>query len=81
VAYGLVSNTMRRMGRMMDRKLTHLDISLTGSGSTERSVLISRVEGHRYFTCRPSHGAFVRPDRVKTGDFPPVDEFADEEEL
>jgi len=40
------------------------------------------VQGERYFTCKPNFGAFVRPDRVKTGDFP-VEEisFDDDEEM
>uniref|UniRef100_A0AC34PU80 CAP-Gly domain-containing protein n=1 Tax=Panagrolaimus sp. JU765 TaxID=591449 RepID=A0AC34PU80_9BILA len=33
------------------------------------------MEGHRYFTCQPNHGAFVRPANA----FPePVDPYADE---
>lgn len=31
--------------------------------------------GRRYFACAPGHGAFVRPDKVAAGDFPPLDEF------
>ncbi|KAB5594483.1 Tubulin-folding cofactor B [Ceratobasidium theobromae] len=37
------------------------------------------VQGVRYFTCKDKHGAFVRPDRVTVGDFPPIDPFADEQ--
>lgn len=35
------------------------------------------VDGERYFKCRPGHGAFVRPNKVVTGDFPELDPFAD----
>jgi tubulin-folding cofactor B len=38
-----------------------------------------RVQGERYFTCQDKHGAFVRPDRVVIGDFPPIDPFADDQ--
>jgi len=37
------------------------------------------VEGKQYFTCRPSHGAFVKPGRVQVGDYPERDPFEDEE--
>lgn len=33
------------------------------------------VKGRRYFTCQQNFGAFLRPDKVTTGDFPAVDEF------
>ncbi|CAE6482486.1 unnamed protein product [Rhizoctonia solani] len=37
------------------------------------------VQGEKYFTCPDKHGAFVRPERVTVGDFPPIDPFADEQ--
>lgn len=39
------------------------------------------VKGTRYFNCPPSHGAMVRPDKVKVGDYPERDPFEDEEEI
>ncbi|EIW75236.1 hypothetical protein CONPUDRAFT_85500 [Coniophora puteana RWD-64-598 SS2] len=39
------------------------------------------VQGERYFTCLPSHGAFVRPDRVNVGDFPVEEINFDDEEM
>lgn len=36
------------------------------------------VGGTRYFSCGQKHGMFVRPERVKVGDYPEVDEFADD---
>eukprot|EP00878_Enallax_costatus_P005154 GHUV01005417.1.p1 GENE.GHUV01005417.1~~GHUV01005417.1.p1 ORF type:complete len:279 (+),score=61.01 GHUV01005417.1:247-1083(+) len=33
------------------------------------------VQGKRIFSCPRGHGAFVRPDKVTAGDFPPVDDF------
>lgn len=37
------------------------------------------AEGKRYFSCAPMHGVFVRPERVRVGDYPVLDPFEDEE--
>ena len=40
------------------------------------------VKGTQYFDCAQGYGAFVRPDTVTAGDFPPVDDFlTDEDEI
>ena len=40
------------------------------------------VKGVQYFDCLHGYGAFVRPDMVTAGDFPPVDDlFSDEDEI
>jgi len=40
------------------------------------------VQGERYFSCKPSFGAFVRPSKVRVGDFPPLDlGLEDDEEM
>ncbi|KAA8539006.1 hypothetical protein F0562_025698 [Nyssa sinensis] len=38
------------------------------------------VKGTRYFDCPPLHGAMVRPDKVKVGNYPERDPFEEEEE-
>ncbi|KAF8840413.1 hypothetical protein BDN67DRAFT_649167 [Paxillus ammoniavirescens] len=39
------------------------------------------VQGERYFACRPNYGVFVRPDRLKVGDFPVEEINFDDEEM
>ncbi|KAG6886787.1 hypothetical protein C0992_002372 [Termitomyces sp. T32_za158] len=37
------------------------------------------VQGERYFSCRNNYGVFVRPDKLKVGDYPAEDLDLDEE--
>lgn len=39
------------------------------------------VKGVRYFTCPPGYGAFLRPEKVKTGDYPELDMFGSDDEI
>ena len=39
------------------------------------------IKGKRYWQGRPNHGVLVRPDRVEIGNFPPLDDFGDDEEF
>lgn len=39
------------------------------------------VGGNRYFDCIANSGVFVRPERVEVGDFPPLDDFNDDDEF
>lgn len=36
------------------------------------------IRGHKFFDCPPGYGAFLRPDKVKVGDYPEIDEFDEE---
>jgi len=38
------------------------------------------VEGKQYFSCENKRGVFVRAERVEIGDFPVIDEFADDDD-
>lgn len=39
------------------------------------------VKGVRYFTCGQGFGGMVRPSNTTVGDFPPLDDFDDEDEI
>lgn len=46
-----------------------------------RDHTLCRVQGERYFPCRPNYGVFVRPDRVSVGDFAVEEINFDDEEM
>lgn len=39
------------------------------------------VQGERYFTCSQNYGVFVRPDKVKVGDYPVEELELEDEEM
>ena len=39
------------------------------------------VKGVKYFECLPGYGSMLRPDLVKVGDYPEIDEFASDDEI
>ena len=51
------------------------------NANRRRDGILFRVQGERYFTCRPNYGVFVRPDKVRVGDFPVEEISFDDEEM
>ncbi|KAK9448561.1 CAP Gly-rich domain-containing protein [Limtongia smithiae] len=51
-------------------------------GKNDGSVTVPGRQGpaKRYFSAKPNHGSFVRPDKVDVGDFPEIDIFADDDD-
>ena len=41
----------------------------------------SSVKGERYFSCRQNYGVFVRPEKVKVGDYPVEELELEDEEM
>jgi len=44
-------------------------------------VCAGAIKGVNYFTCEKNYGLIVRPSKIKVGDYPEIDEFADEDEI
>ena len=42
---------------------------------------LCRVQGVRYFSCKPNFGVFVRPEKLEIGDFPVEEINFDDEEM
>lgn len=40
-----------------------------------------RIKGERYFSCRQNYGVFLRPERVKVGDYPVEELELEDEEM
>ena len=45
------------------------------------SDLYFSVKGDKYFSCRQNYGVFVRPEKVKVGDFPVEELELEDEEM
>ena len=45
------------------------------------SDLSFSVKGERYFSCRQNYGVFVRPEKVKVGDYPVEELELEDEEM
>lgn len=67
---------MNRLERMMDRML-----SKPLNSRCTIWYISFRVKGERYFSCRQNYGVFVRPEKVKVGDYPVEELELEDEEM
>ena len=68
---------MNRLERTMDRVLTQ---SLLIQDGTYLNLFFS-AKGEKYFSCRQNYGVFVRPEKLKVGDYPVEELELEDEEM
>lgn len=71
---GLELNMMNHLAKTMGRE------SFSIIFERQPITATTRVQGEKYFSCKPNYGVFVKPDKVKVGDYPPVELNLDDDE-
>ncbi|KAI5852290.1 CAP Gly-rich domain-containing protein [Tricharina praecox] len=73
--------TVRYVGEVEEIPAGGVWVGVEGDEPTGKND--GSIQGKAYFSCKPKHGSFVRPDRVEIGDFPEVNdlELEDLEEM